>query len=155
MIDAVNVRELLEPRIAGTDLFIVEVKVSASNDIEVVLDSDSSVGIDTLAEQSRFLEQALDRDREDFQLTLSSAGIGQPLKLLRQYRKLTGQPLEVVLFDGTKLLATLNEATEEALTLEYPQKVSIEGKKHKETQTVIRTLPMGEIKSASEYLTFK
>ncbi len=148
-------RESVEGLLEGTDRFVVEVKVSGANDIEVIVDSDSSLDIDALATLSRAIEQQFDREAEDFQLTVCSAGIGQPLKLLRQYRKLIGQGLEVVLFDGSKLLATLKEATEEALTLEYPEKVSVEGKKRKETITVTREIPMSEIKSACEYLSFK
>lgn len=155
MIDAAQIREIVEGQIAEGDLFVVEVKILPGNDIEVVIDSDTSVNIDTLASLSRAVEQSLDRDAEDFQLSLYSAGIGQPLRLLRQYQKLIGRPLEVVLRDGIKLLATLKEATAESLTLEYPEKVAVEGKKRKEIVTVTREVPMEEIKTASEYLDFK
>lgn len=153
--DAAALRPIVEESLAGTDLFVVEIKVSPANEIEVVMDSDTSLGIDTLAELSRRIEQSLDRDAEDFQLTVTSAGIGQPIKLLRQYRKLIGQSVEVVLTSGIKLLAVLCEASEDALVLEYPEKVSVEGKKRKETVTVRREVPMSDIKTACEYLTFK
>lgn len=155
MMDAAALRPIVEKSLEGTDLFVVEIKVSPANEIEVVVDSDTSLGIDTLAELSRRIEQSLDRDAEDFQLTVTSAGIGRPIKLLRQYRKLIGQSVEVVLTSGIKLLAVLCEASEDALVLEYPEKVSVEGKKRKETVTVRREVPMSEIKTACEYLTFK
>ncbi len=155
MIDAAALRGQVEALLEGTDLFVVEVKVSLANDIDVVVDSDTSVGIETLAELNRRIEQTLDRDAEDFQLTVSSAGIGQPLRLLRQYRKLIDQSLEILLTSGVKLLAVLREVREDALVVEYPEKVSVEGKKRKETITVRREIPFPEIKTACEYLTFK
>ena len=154
--DAAALRLKVDELLEGTDLFVVEVKVSMSNEIEVVVDRDTaSLDLDTLADLNRRIEQTLDRDAEDFQLTVASAGIGQPLKLLRQYRKLIDQSLEVVLTSGVKLLAVLREVHEDALVLEYPEKVSVEGKKRKETITVRREVPLTEIKTACEYLTFK
>lgn len=154
--DAAALRLKVDELLEGTDLFVVEVKVSMSNEIEVVVDRDTaSLDLDTLADLNRRIEQTLDRDAEDFQLTVASAGIGQPLKLLRQYRKLIDQSLEVVLTSGVKLLAVLREVYEDALVLEYPEKVSVEGKKRKETITVRREVPLTEIKTACEYLTFK
>lgn len=155
MIDAVVLRSSVEKLLEGSDLFVVEIKVSAANEIEVVLDSDTVLGIDTLADLNRRIEELLDRDVEDFQLTVSSAGIGRPLQLLRQYRKLIGQSLEVVLTSGIKLLAILKEVREDALVLEYPEKVSVEGKKRKETVMVSQEVPLSDIKTACEYLTFK
>lgn len=154
--DAAALRLKVDELLEGTDLFVVEVKVSIANEIEVVVDRDTaSLDLDTLADLNRRIEQTLDRDAEDFQLTVASAGIGQPLKLLRQYRKLIDQSLEVVLTSGVKLLAVLREVHEDTLVLEYPEKVSVEGKKRKETITVRREVPLTEIKTACEYLTFK
>ncbi len=155
MIDAAALRREVEALLEGTDLFVVELKVSLANEIEVVLDSDTALDLDTLADLNRRIEQTLDRDAEDFQLTVSSAGVGQPLRLLRQYRKLIDQSLEVVLTSGVKLLAVLREVHDDAVVVEYPEKVSVEGKKRKETITVRREIPLTEIKTACEYLTFK
>ena len=93
MIDAAHVREIAEAQMEGTDLFVVEVRVTPANEIVVTVDSDTQVGIDRCVELSRSIEEALDRDQEDFELTVMSAGIGQPLKYLRQYRKLIGSPV--------------------------------------------------------------
>ena len=155
MIDAAALRREVEALLEGTDLFVVELKVSLANEIEVVLDSDTALDLDTLADLNRRIEQTLNRDADDFQLTVSSAGVGQPLRLLRQYRKLIDQSLEVVLTSGVKLLAVLREVHDDAVVVEYPEKVSVEGKKRKETITVRREIPLTEIKTACEYLTFK
>ena len=97
MMDTAKIRALAEERLAGSDLFVVDVTCSPANEVEVLVDSDSSVAIEDCVELSRAIEASLDRDVEDFALTVSSAGIGQPLRMLRQYRRLIGRPVEVVL----------------------------------------------------------
>ena len=77
------------------------------------------------------VEAEFDRDEEDFSLTVASAGIGSELKSLRQYRKLIGREVEAVLKDGSKLTAVLKDASAEALTLSYSEKVAVEGKKRR------------------------
>lgn len=137
MIDAVRIREIAEAQMDGTDLFVVDVRVAPGNGIEVVVDSDTQVGIDRCVALSRAIEASLDREQEDFELTVTSAGIGQPLRMLRQYRKLIGREVEVVLKEGGKLVATLTDATGEAITVEYQEKAAVEGK------SVRSSLPAG------------
>ena len=147
MIDTERIREIIDEKLAGTDLFLVGIRQSPSNEIEITIDSDTSVGIDRCAELSRAVEEAFDRDAEDFELTVMSAGIGQPLTMLRQYRKLIGREVEAVLKDGSKLTAVLKDASAEALTLSYSEKVAVEGKK--------RRVSVEEIKTTREHLRFK
>ena len=104
---------------------------------------------------SRAVDAVFDRDVEDFSLTVASAGIGEPLKLLRQYRKIIGSPIEVLLKDGIKVLATLEDATEAGITISYDEKVAVEGKKRKELQHIVREIAFDDIKSAKEYLDYK
>lgn len=139
----------------GSDLFIVDVKVSPANDVELTVDSDTSVSIDTCVELSRSIEAEFDREQEDFSLMVASAGVGQPLKVLRQYRKLIGKPVEVVLKDGVKILAELRDAAEDSITLSYTEKVAVEGKKKKVEVEIIKTYPLDEVKTTKEYLDFK
>ena len=136
-------------------MFVVECVCSPSNEIMLTLDSDTRVTIDTCAELSRAVNEAFDRDEEDFSLTVASAGIGEPLKLVRQYRKVVGSPVEVLLTSGIKLLATLDAADEEGITISYDEKVAVEGKKRKELQHTVRTYAYSEIKTAKEYLDYK
>ena len=113
------------------------------------------MGIDACAELSRAVEAELDRDVEDFSLTVMSAGIGSELRSLRQYRKLVGSPVEVLLANGIKLLARLDEVSDDAITLSYEEKQTIEGKKRKQLVKVSRTYPFSEIKYTKEWLDFK
>lgn len=155
MIDATRVREIAETQMEGTDLFVVEVRVSPANEIVVTVDSDTQVGIDRCVELSRSIEGALDREQEDFELTVMSAGIGQPLKMLRQYRKLIGRPVEVILKDGGKIVGNLTDASESSIAVEYEERVAVEGKKRKQLVTTRRELSLDEVKSTCEYLDFK
>lgn len=155
MIEAQKIREIAERFMEGSDLFIVDVKVSPANDVELTVDSDTSVSIDTCVELSRSIEAEFDREQEDFSLMVASAGVGQPLKVLRQYRKLIGKPVEVVLKDGVKILAELRDAAEDSITLAYTEKVAVEGKKKKVEVEIIKTYPLDEVKTTKEYLDFK
>lgn len=155
MIDVTRVREIAETQMEGTDLFVVEVRVSPANEIVVTVDSDTQVGIDRCVELSRSIEGALDREQEDFELTVMSAGIGQPLKMLRQYRKLIGRPVEAILKDGGKIVGNLTDASDDSIVVEYEERVAVEGKKRKQLVTTRRELSLDEVKSTCEYLDFK
>ena len=147
--------EVVEEQIKGSDVFVVECTSTPSNEISLILDADSRVSIDTCVAVSRAVDAVFARDVEDFTLTVASAGIGEPLKLLRQYKKIEGSPIEVLLKDGVKILGTLDEATESGITVSYDEKVAIEGKKRKELQHIVREIAFEDIKSAKEYLDYK
>ena len=153
--DADKIRNIAEEELAEGSLFLVEVNITPANEIEVVIDSDGSVDIDDCVALSRAIEERLDREEEDFELTVTSAGIGRPLRLLRQYRKLIGRPVEVVLLNGTKIIAELRDADEGSVTLAYREMRAVEGKKRKQGFDVVQTYPLSEIKSTKEYLDFK
>lgn len=155
MIDTKKITEAAERHLEGTDMFVVECTSTPGNEIELTIDSDTSVGIDACAELSRAVEAELDREEEDFSLTVMSAGIGSELRSLRQYRKLVGRSVEVLLTSGIKILAKLDEVSEEGITLSYEEKQAVEGKKKKQLVTVTRTYPFAEIKSTKEWLDFK
>lgn len=155
MIDTTLVARVVEESLQESDLFLVEIKLSASNAIEVIVDSDTIVNIDRCVELSKKIEAALDRDAEDFELTVASAGVGQPLQLLRQYLKIVGRQVDVVLKEGTKLEGVLMAATDHSITLQTTEKVAVEGKKRKETQQVTQELELDTIKSTKEHLSFK
>ena len=144
MIDCTKITEIANAKLVGTDLFVVDCTCSPANEVELLIDSDTSVGIETCVELSRAIEAEFDRDTEDFSLTVASAGIGSELK-----------PVEVLLKSGVKILATLDEADQEGLTLSYEEKQAVEGKKRKQTVRVTRRYPFSEIKYTKEYLDFK
>ena len=95
MIDKEQITALCEEALAETDRFLVDVKVKPGNVIEVYVDSDTAVNIDQCAELSRFIESKLDRDVEDFELSVLSWGLSGTLKMDRQLQKYVGKDVEV------------------------------------------------------------
>ena len=155
MIDTKKITAIAERMLADTDLFVVDCSCSPGNEVELTIDSDTSVGIDACASLSRAIEAELDREEEDFSLTVMSAGIGSELRSLRQYHKLVGSPVEVLLANGVKILAKLDAVDEQGITLSYEEKQTVEGRKRKQLVTVSRTYPFAEIKYTKEWLDFK
>ncbi|MBQ1952937.1 MAG: ribosome assembly cofactor RimP [Alistipes sp.] len=155
MIDCEKILAIAERELEGTDLFTVSCKCSPSNEVELLIDSDTHVTIERCVELSRTIEAEFNRDEEDFSLTVASAGIGSELKNIRQYRKLIGQSVEVLLLSGVKVLAKLDEVTEDGITISYEEKQAVEGKKRKVLVEVSRTYSFDEIKYTKEYLDFK
>ena len=153
--DIKRVIEVVENQLAGTDMFIVDCVCTPSNEITLTLDADTRVSIDACVAVSRAVDAEFDRDIEDYSLTVTSAGIGEPLVMLRQYLKIVGSPIEVLMTDGIKILATLDAADEQGITISYDEKVAVEGKKRKELQHTVRTLTFEQIKTAKEYLDYK
>ena len=155
MIDISKIRNIADEQVEGTDLFVVDVTSSPGNEIEVIIDSDGRVDIDSCVGLSRAIEERMDREEEDFQLTVSSAGIGQPLKLLRQYKKLIGKPVEIILRSGAKVIAELKDADDQSVTVMYQESRLVEGKKRKQVFDVEKTFLLSEMKTTKEYLDFK
>lgn len=155
MIDCEKILAIADRELAGTDLFTVSCKCSPSNEVELLIDSDTHVTIERCAELSRTIEAEFDRDVEDFSLMVASAGIGSELQNIRQYRKLIGQSVEVLLLSGIKILAKLDAVSDEGITISYEEKQAVEGKKRKVLVSVVRTYPFDQIKYTKEYLDFK
>ena len=99
MIDKQRLSEVVESCLEGTPMFVTEIAVSPDNNIRVEIDSDESVDIDACAAITRAIGDAFDRDVEDYELEVGSAGITSPLRLPRQYAKYVGKDLEVLTAD--------------------------------------------------------
>lgn len=141
--------------VEGKDLFIVGIKISADNDIDITIESDErDVTLDDCVEMSRYIESKLDRDVEDFSLTVGSAGLTAPFKLPRQYRKFVGSLIEVTFPDGHRQKALLESAGDEEFIISYEKMVQVEGKKKKVRETVTQTLGYSDIKSAKAVIKF-
>ncbi|MGX8712752.1 MAG: ribosome assembly cofactor RimP [bacterium] len=117
MIEKIKILELVDKTLEGSEKFLVSLKITPDNRIFVDIDGDNGVTIDDCIALSRAIEGQLDRDEEDFELNVSSAGADQPLKLTRQYRKNVGRELEVVTVDGERAEGTLEDASDEGIVL--------------------------------------
>lgn len=119
-----TVKSILQTLLEG-DIFLVDLKVKPTNNIKIYLDADSGLGIERCIKINRALykqieEQGLYPDG-DFSLEVSSPGVDEPLKLLRQYIKNKGRNVEVTYNDGTKKEGKLLEVGEDSITIEYTE----------------------------------
>lgn len=150
MITEKQVVKLAEEFLYGTGLFIIDLLIKPTNKISVFLDGDNGVTIEGCKKLSRHLEEQLDREKEDFDLTVSSAGADRPLKHHRQYVKNLGKDLEIITVEGAKMTARVIEANDRGITVGYSG-----NKKKKQAEETILSLLYTDIKSAKEVITFK
>ena len=133
MIDKMALEQVINEALEGTRMFLVTLKVSKDNVIDVVLDSDEDITIDDCVAVNDAVLAAFDRDEgEDVELTVGSYGITSPLLLPRQYRKNIGYEVEVLTGDGRKLKGVIADADDEGFTLTTTVKRKLEGKKRPE-----------------------
>ncbi len=126
--------DAMQEEIVARGCFIVDVSVSKDNDVEIVIESEhGTVSLDDCVELSRCFEEKFDRETEDYSLTVGSAGLDQPFKVLKQYVKAIGTDVQVLLKDGRKLKGTLTGADENGIRLKYTAREAVEGKKKKVT----------------------
>lgn len=133
MIDKKNIENLLVSILENKDVFAVQVKVSAANKITVLLDGEKGVSIDQCAFVSRQIENSLDREKEDFELEVSSFGVGNKLLLPIQYSINIGRTATCTLSDGKILKGKIVHADNEKFQLE----IEIKGKKKSENTNEI------------------
>ena len=127
MIDKNVVKGLVEDWLQGREYFLVDVSVSADDRIVVEIDHAEGVWIDDCVALSRYIEEHLSREEEDYELEVGSAGIGQPFKVLRQYQIHVGRKVEVLTAEGKKLRGELVQADEEAFVVVVSVKEKAEG----------------------------
>ena len=148
--------QAVEAAVAERGCFIVDVTVNAMNDVEIVLEKeDGIVDWDDCAAIDKVVHEAFDQDVEDYSLTVSSAGLDRPFKVLKQYLKAVGSKVDVKFKGGRRLVALLKAATEEAVTLQYSALEAVEGKKKKEKVEHEETCSLAEINSVTPYIDFK
>jgi ribosome maturation factor RimP len=141
--------------IVARGLYIIEVTVSKDNDVEVTIESEEGkVELEDCVAISRFFETKFDRETEDYSLTVTSAGLDQPFKVLKQFVKAVGKKVEVQLKGGKKMVAVLEAADEDSVTLKYSQKEAVEGKKKKEIVEHIDRFTMDQVNSVRPFVEF-
>lgn len=155
MIDKNVVQNIVDEWLQGKDYFLVDVSVSPDDKIVVEIDHAEGVWIEDCVELSRFIESKLNREEEDFELEVGSAGIGQPFKVLQQYINHVGQEVEVLTKEGEKLEGVLKEADESHFTVTVKKKVKVEGSKRPQWIDEDRTFAYGDIKYTKYLISFK
>jgi ribosome maturation factor RimP len=153
-----NVTEIinaLSSEVEARGLYIVDVSINKDNEIEVIIEKEEGiVELDDCVAMSRYFETCFDREKEDYSLTMSSAGLDQPFKVLKQYLKAVGSKVEVQLKGGRKMVAVLEAADEESITLKYSAKEAVEGKKKKELVEHVDRFTMDQVNAVRPYIEF-
>lgn len=138
------------------DLFLVDVAISADNHIVVEIDShEGSVSIDHCVAITRAVEQAFDRDKEDYELEVGSAGLTSPFKVKAQYEKNIGNDVEVLTTQGVKLKGVLSEVGDDTFTIKVAKKVKPEGAKRPVIVEEDVTIKYSETKYTKYLIQFK
>ena len=146
----------VEAAVSERGCFIVDVTVSAANDIEIVLEKEEGiVDWNDCAAIDAVVHAAFDQDAEDYALTVSSAGLDRPFKVYRQFLKAVGSKVDVKFKGGRRLVATLTAASEDSVTLQYTALEAVEGKKKKEKVEHEEVCPLADINSVTPYIDFK
>ena len=155
MIDKKVVENLVNEWLTDQDYFLVDVEISADNRIVVEIDHADGVWIDDCVALSRFIEERLDREVEDYELEVGSAGLGQPFKVVRQYENCIGKEVEVLTAEGKKIKGVLKAVNAPEFTVTVIEKVKEEGKKRPVNAEVDHTYRMDEVKYAKYLISFK
>lgn len=153
MIEKNKIEELVKTHLGDGALFPVYIAVSPENVIKIVIDGDNGVTIDDCVNLSRFVEHRLDRDSEDFELSVLSAGLDSSFINLRQYRKNLNRSIKVMLNEGKEMRGVLLKADNKQITIQ--EEIVKQHKKNKKIiqgETVV--IPMEEIKQAKAVVSF-
>ena len=155
MIDKNVVTRIVEEWLEGKDYFLVDVTVTPDDKIVVEIDHAEGVWIDDCVELSRYIESKLNREVDDYELEVGSAGIGQPFKVLQQYIIHIGKEVEVQDKDGKKWTGVLVDANESNFTITMQTKVKPEGAKRPKLVEQNVTFTYDEIKYTKYLISFK
>ena len=121
----------------------------------VIEKAEGSVDWDDCSAVDKSFHELFDQDVEDYALTVSSAGLDRPFKVLRQFEKAVGTRVDVRFRGGKRLVATLTAADEESVTLAYSALELVEGKKKKVRVDHEDRFLLSEINSVTPYIEFK
>jgi len=149
MIEKSKIIRLTEEHLKDTDRYVVDLQIKSGNIIQLFIDGENPVNIEECIALSRHLESNLDRETEDFELNVSSAGLDQPFKVFKQYVKNLHKEVSVLLADGKKYTGILTEANKNEIALEIP------ANKKKKTETQELRFLITDIKETKSIISFK
>lgn len=155
MIDKSVVKKLVDEWLEGKEYFLVDITISPDDKIVVEIDHADGVWIEDCVALSRFIEEHLSRDDEDYELEVGSAGLGQPFKVPQQYQNFLGKEVEVLDADGKKYKGLLTAVDGTDFTVTVQEKVQVEGKKRPVKMDVNHHFDMNNVKYTKYLLSFK
>lgn len=155
MINKDTVRSIVEEWLDGKEYFLVDIEISPDDRIVVEIDHADGVWIEDCVELSRFIEDHLSRDEEDYELEVGSAGLGQPFKVAQQYHCFVGKDVEVLDTDGKKYKGVLKAVEGNDFTVTVQEKQKVEGKKRPQLVETDYTFQMDKVKYTKYLINFK
>ena len=155
MIDKNIVRRLVDEWLEGKEYFLVDIQISPDSKVVVEIDHADGVWIEDCVELSKFIEENLSRDEEDYELEVGSAGLGQPFKVPQQYINFIGKEVEVLDHDGRKVSGVLKSVDGNKFVVSVNEKVHVEGKKRPVKMEVDHEYDMNEVKYTKYLISFK
>lgn len=155
MINKDTVRSIVEEWLDGKEYFLVDIEISPDDRIVVEIDHADGVWIEDCVELSRFIEDHLSRDEEDYELEVGSAGLGQPFKVAQQYHCFVGKDVEVLDAEGKKYKGVLKAVEGNDFTVTVQEKQKVEGKKRPQLVDTDHTFQMDKVKYTKYLINFK
>ena len=149
-----KVEKLLEEAFEeNNSLFLIELNIDSGNHISVIIDGDQGVSVNDCIAVSRKVEHGLDREETDFSLEVTSSGLSQPLRYLRQYKKNLGRKLTVVTSDQ-RLEGELVAVEDDRITLKWKAREPKPVGKGKHTVEKEAVIALEDITEAKVKITF-
>lgn len=157
MIDKNVVKGLVEEWLKDKDkeYFLVDLNISPDDKITVEIDHADGVWIEDCVQLSQYIEDHLNRDEEDYELEVGSAGLGQPFKVAKQYEIFIGEPVEVLDGDGKKVRGILKSVDGRDFTITVKEKVKLEGRKRPVLTDVDHNYNMDTVKYTKYLISLK
>ncbi len=154
MITTQQITVLVNEAINGSDIYLVDLSVSSTNKITIYIDNSTLITVGDCANVSRYVESKLNRDVEDFELTVSSPGLDEPFKHILQYKKRVGKQVAVTTKEGLKVVGKLDKVDEAGIQIEQKGKEKVEGKKNRQIIINNISLAFNQIKETKLVLSF-
>ena len=155
MIDNKTVKTLVEEWLKDNDYFLVDVNMTPDDRIIVEIDHADGVWIEDCADLSSFLQEKLGEQLDDYELEVGSAGIGQPFKVVEQYKNHIGKDVEVLDREGKKMQGLLKSVDGDTFVVTVKEKQKVEGKKRPVLVDVDHQYDMNNIKYTKYLLSLK
>ena len=151
MIAKEEIKKIVEPKIKELGGFFVDLKVNTANVINLFFDRYEGVQLEHCLQISKYVEAHFDRDIEDYELTVCSAGLDNPFKVSEQYQKHQGKEVGVLLNTGKRKRGIILSYQDDVLRLGVEKK-----KKGIKKQIIEEVLiPKSEIKETKLKINFK
>jgi len=155
MINRDVIKEIVGEWLKDNDYFLVDVVFEDSDRIVVEIDHADGVWIEDCAELSRFVQERLGEELDDYEMEVGSAGIGQPFKVMQQYINHIGKDVEVLQNDGKKVQGILKSVDGDRFVVTVKEKQKKEGKKRPEIVEVDKGFSVADVKYTKYLLNFK